>query len=110
MVYGNTVLINPSALNTTSKQLQKKLKHAKDFGVEGNFNKANSKKFNSAINQHLNAPDTKMIPGTYRSDPVKHYLNIKSSLNVITDQSGRFISGWRLNSSQLQNILNHGGL
>jgi len=51
-------------LNTTAKQLQKKFKHAADFGVTGNFSKANAAKFNSAINQHLNSSGVKAIQGT----------------------------------------------
>ena len=97
-------------VNTTQKQLQKKFKHASDFGVTGNYSKANAKKFNSAVNQHLNAPGTRPIQGTYRGDPVTHHLDPNTGLNVITDQSGNFVSGWRLGPEQLQNVLQHGGL
>jgi hypothetical protein len=90
--------------------LQKKFKHAGDFGVPGNYSKANAKKFNSAINQHLNAPNVKPTPGTYRGDQVIHHLDPDTGLNVITDQTGNFVSGWRLGNEQLQNVLQHGGL
>lgn len=43
---GSNVLLN------TSRQLQAKFKHAGDFGVVGNYSKANAGKFSSAINQH----------------------------------------------------------
>lgn len=97
-------------INTSAKQLQRKFKHAKDFGVLGNFSKANSKKFNSAINQHLNASSTKVIQGKYRGNSVTHHLNPKTGLNAMTDSSGKFISGWRLGSEQLKNVKKHGGL
>ena len=48
----------------TQKQLQKKFKHAADFGVEGNCNKANAQIFDEAIQRHLNASGTKEIQGT----------------------------------------------
>lgn len=43
----------------STKQLQKKFKHAGDFGIECNFSKANAKNFNQAIQKHLNAARTK---------------------------------------------------
>ncbi len=97
-------------LLNTSEQLQKKFKHAGDFGVVGNYTKANAGKFSSAINQHINASGTQVIQGTYRGQSVVHYLNPTTGLNVISSPSGQFISGWTLNPIQLQNVLKHGGL
>lgn len=97
-------------LNTTAKQLQRKFKHAGDFGVTGNFSKANATRFNSAINQHINSSGVKLIQGTYRGNPVIHHLNPNTGLNVIANPNGTFLSGWRLNSAQLQNVVQHGGL
>ena len=97
-------------VNTNSRQLQKKYKHAKDFGIEGDYSPANARKFNSAINKHINAPETKKILGTFKNEPVMHFVDPRTGLNVITDRSGNFISGWKLNPIQLENILNHGGL
>lgn len=96
-------------LNNTRK-LQAKFKHAEDFGVVGNYSKENAAKFSSAINQHINSVGVETINGTYRGQSVIHYLNTKSGLNVISSPSGQFISGWKLNSAQLQNVLKHGGL
>ncbi len=59
-------------VNTTAKQLQRKFKHAKDFGIQGNFNPANAKRFNSTINQHLNAHGTQKIFGTLLKNVFKH--------------------------------------
>jgi len=97
-------------VNTTAKQLQKKFKHAADFGVDGNYNKANASEFNSAINQHINSSGVKVIQGTYRGNAVTHFLNPRTGLNVIVNPNGTFHSGWRLGSDQLMNILKHGGL
>ncbi len=100
----NSVLIN------SSKQLQAKFKHASDFGVLGNYSKANAGRFSSAINQHINSAGIRTINGTYRGQSVIHYLNPSTGLNVISNPAGQFISGWRLNPAQLQNVFKHGGL
>ncbi len=97
-------------LVATEKQLQKKFKHASDFSISGNFNKANAAKFGSAINQHINSPGVKAIQGTYRGKPVIHYINPETGLNVIADQAGNFVSGWKLGAEQLQNVLTRGSL
>lgn len=97
-------------VNTTVKQLQKKFKHAVDFGIKGNYSKANGLQFNSAINQHINSPGVRAIQGTYRGSPVTHYVNPSSGLNVIVGPNNQFISGWQLGADQLMNVLKHGGL
>lgn len=94
----------------TERQLQSKFKHAGDFGVAGNYSKANAALFSEAINRHINAPSVLRITGTYRGERVIHYLDPATGLNVIADEAGNFISGWRLSSGQLRNILEHGGL
>lgn len=99
-----------NVLLNTSRQLQAKFKHAGDFGVVGNYSKANAGKFSSAINQHINSAGVQTINGTYRGQSVIHYLNPNTGLNVISSPSGQFISGWKLNPAQLQNVLKHGGL
>jgi len=99
-----------SVLLNSSKQLQAKFKHAVDFGVEGNYNKINAARFSSAINQHINSQDIKVIWGTYHRQPAIHYLNPNTGLNVISTPNGQFWSGWKLSGEQMQNVLKHGGL
>jgi hypothetical protein len=94
----------------TPEQLQAKFKHAADFGVTGNYSKAKAVEFSQAIHQHVNSPGVRMIQGTYRGQSVTHFLDPSSGLDVIVDPAGTFISGWRLNTAQLQNVLSHGGL
>ena len=107
---------NPAArgastvLGRTSAQLASKFKHAKDFGVVGNYSKANAAEFSRAIHQHVNSPGVRAIQGTYHKAPVTHYLDPSSGLNVIADPAGNFVSGWRLGAEQLKNVLAHGGL
>jgi RHS repeat-associated protein len=97
-------------MNFAAKQLQKKFKHANDFGVSGNYNSANASKFQKAIEDHLANADTKVINGTYRGQSVTHYVNPNTGLNVMKDASGNFLSGWKLNPSQLTNVLTRGKL
>jgi len=106
--------LTPSAtsdvLLNSSKQLQSKFKHAADFGVTGNYSKANAAKFSAALNQHINSSSVSRIAGTYRGNPVTHYLDRSTGVNVIVDPSGAFVSGWKLGPEQLMNVLKHGGL
>jgi hypothetical protein len=99
----NTVIV-------TAKQLQAKFKHAVDFGIVGNYSNANATKFSVAILQHINSPDVKMVNGTFKGSPVIHYIDPNTGLNVMADLSANFMSGWKLNSEQLKNVLKHGGL
>jgi hypothetical protein len=54
------------------------------------------------LNQHINSPAVTKISGTYRGDPVTHFLDPATGLNVIVDPSGVFVSGWKLAPAQLQ--------
>lgn len=97
-------------MNATKTQLQTKFKYTIDFGVKGGWNKTAATRFNSAINQHINSSAVKTIRGTYRSKSVIHYVDPKTGLNVISDTSGKFITGWKLNPAQLHNVLTRGSL
>jgi 23S rRNA pseudoU1915 N3-methylase RlmH len=92
-------------INTSFKQLEKKFKHAIDFGITGNSNRANWIKFHSAINQHLNAAGTQIIHGAHRGSAAIFHYNPKTGLNVITDLNGKFVSGWKLTPGQANDIV-----
>lgn len=92
-----------------NKQLQKKWKHAADFGVNGNYNSANSAAYRQAIQSHMRDPGTQIIQGTYRGQQVTHFYNSQTGINVMTS-NGRFLSGWRLNATQMQNVVSRGAL
>lgn len=97
-------------VTTTPVQLQSKFKHAADFGINGNWNPENGKAFDAAIKAHVKSPDVQLIEGSYRGDPARIFVDPKSGLAVITTPSGEFISGWKLNPQQLQNVLTTGKL
>lgn len=97
-------------VNYTDKQLQKKYKHAKDFGVNDNYTKANAEKYRDALDAHVNDPGTNTIAGTYNNAPATHYYNPSTGLNVVTDSSGNFVSGWKLSPQQAWHVENGGNL
>jgi len=93
-----TIMFNP-------RQLQRKFKHAVDFGVMGKYSRQQATMFERAIRVHVENETTQMIPGTYRGEPVTHFVNLQTGLNVMRDMQGVFVSGWRLTSVQLANVL-----
>lgn len=97
-------------VNISDKQLQKKFKHAKDFGVEGNYSKANADKFKKSIEDHVANPNTKVVNGTYKGQPATIYTDPNSGLAVITKPNGDFVSGWKLSPDQLGHVMSHGNL
>ncbi len=65
-------------------------KHAKDFGVNDPWGKNAAANYQSALEAHVRDPGTQMFNGTYRGDPVIHYLNPSTGLNAVTDTSRNF--------------------
>lgn len=91
-------------------QSQHAYKHAGDFGVVGNANKAKLVEFEIAVKKHMAAPGTKLIEGPYRGNPATHFVDPNTGLNVIRDSSGNFLSGWKLNPQQLLHVIKSGKL
>lgn len=83
------------------KQLQKKWKHAEDFGVKANYSAKNAHLFESALNKHIKGA-TEILDTAYRGGQ-KVTIYIKSGKGVIVDKKGNFISGWKMNAAQLKN-------
>jgi len=50
------------------------------------------------------------MQGTYRGEPVTHFVEPNTGLNVIRDASNNFLSGWKLNLKQLEHVLRSGKL
>ena len=100
----------PSLNSTFDKnQLQKKFNHAKDFGVEGNFNPANRDLYQRKLIEHMKY--THAYLSTYRGRDVYHYYNPRTNLNVMVDRNtNKFISGWRLSDEQIINMKNNGNI
>lgn len=97
-------------IKVTAKQLQKKFKHAGDFGVAGTGTKEQLVQFEAALLSHVADMNTLHIDGSFRGDAAILHVDASTGLAVITDKSGIFISGWRLSGQQLQYALTTGKL
>ena len=93
-----------------AQKLQAKSKHAADFGVSGNWSKKTASEFEAALRTHLDSPGTTAIQGTYRGDPVTHFFDANTRLNVIVDANGGFVSGWKLSPAQAAHVTTTGKL
>ena len=93
-------------------QVRKKFKHAPDFGILGNPNRKNYELFKDRIVDHMKNPSTKIKEGTYKKNiEVLHYFNEETGLNVMIRQNDNtFLSGWKLNNKQLENVKDRGAL
>jgi len=94
----------------SSTQLQHEFKHAKDFGISGNWNKANGQAFETALQRHIVDPKTRAFKGTFNDQPVTHYYNSTTGNNVFIRPNGDFWGGWKLSLPQTEHILKHGDL
>lgn len=85
----------------TRKQLQRKYKHAIDFGItDTKINNETLTKFRDAIESHLTDKDT-VEKGTYRRDKgSKVYFNPKTMRAVIIRANGDFLSGWKIDPNE----------
>jgi hypothetical protein len=97
-----------SKLVHSAKQLQKKYKHAKDFGVDGNCNPANAKKYQQALDDFVDAPSTLAKNGSYRAQNVVFNYDPSTRLCVIQGTDGSFVSGWKLSADQFANLIKKG--
>tara|TARA_B110000046_G_scaffold91829_1_gene99860 strand:- start:649 stop:900 length:252 start_codon:yes stop_codon:yes gene_type:complete len=66
--------------------------------------------YQNQLQAHVNKENIRIIQGTYRGSPVVHYLDPITKLNVIVDKDGHFVSGWKLNEAQFENVKSRGVL
>ncbi|BEN44365.1 pyocin [Serratia sp. SRS-8-S-2018] len=81
----------------TRQQLDKKYKHASDFGVaDTRKNRETLTQYRDALEAHLKDKDT-VEKGTYRREKgAKVFFNSRTNNVVVLDKNGVFISGWHL--------------
>jgi hypothetical protein len=101
---------HPRTITFATRQLQRKFKHAAAFGVRGKYSRQQATMFERAMRAHVEDETTLVIPGTYRGEPVTHFVNPQTGLNVMRDAQDAFVSGWRLAPVQLANVLTSGSL
>jgi len=93
----------------SDKQLQKKFKHALVFGVEGHYNLSNLIAFKQALLKHIIDVNTVVIKGTYKGQPIKHFFNPGTKLNVLC-KNHQFLSAWHLSMKQEKHLLSDGNV
>ena len=80
-------------LHINPRTLQHEFKHAKDYGIFGNWNTANRDAFEQAIRDQINSVDNPII-GTYRTTKdVVHFYNPETGLDTMVDLNGNFVAG-----------------
>jgi Colicin D len=97
-------------MNFEPRQVQSKFKHAKDFGIEGFYTQSSGIQLEAAMEAHLVSPITQPITGTYRRVAVIHWFNSATNLNLISDLSDNFISGWKPSLDQVIAVTTTGNL
>lgn len=91
-------------------RLQHSFKHAADFGINGPWSKATGEQFRTVLEAHIRSGNTLVIQGTFRGQPVTHFLNPRTSLNVMRKVNGDLLSGWRLGPDAMGHLLRYGRL
>jgi len=98
---GNSVA--EALTSVTQKQLDKKFKHASDFGVV--TTKKNSEtlaQYESAIKAHMSSAST-ILQGTYGFvKDSRVFFNSSTNNAVVLDASGNFVTGFRLSPGTQQ--------
>lgn len=108
----STGIISESVAFST-KQLDKKFKHAADFDVTTTRKNGDTiAEYQTAIKSHLDNKTT-YEHGTYFLVPEsKVFFNPQTNNVVVVDKSGNFVSGWKLDpqTKQYENFINNGTL
>jgi RHS repeat-associated protein len=92
-------------------QIQKKYKHAPEFGITEDWNPQNGIRFMEALRNHVFGDGTIRIEGTWdHMEPAIYYFDQTTNLVVWTDPYGNFVSGWKLTEIQVDYLLTTGNL
>ena len=97
-------------LNYPPKQLQKKFKHAADFGISGNWNSQAAGTFQDVLQRFAHDPTNVMKSGTYHGEPATLIYNTGSNLCEVLRPDGTFWTAFRLGDEQLKNVIEGGSL
>lgn len=93
------------------QQLQKKFKHAKDFGVDSSWSNDAAGEYEQALRRFAEDPGNEVnTAGEYRGQPAILIYNRSSSLCEVLYPDGTFWSAWKLRPGQLKNVIERGSL
>ena len=99
-------------MTAREQQLQRKYKHAGEFGVDGPYNRSNGERFERALDDFVSRDDVEVLVGTMRgqSGAITFHYDAQTRQCVMTNAEGHFVSAWRLSARQLQALLEKGHL
>lgn len=97
-------------LSVNSAQLEAKFKHAADFGVVEARGASGFDAFGKAVDAFVADLGTVRVVGTYRGNPAILNYNPTTAQVVVQATDGAFISGWKMSSAQLQNVITRASL
>jgi RHS repeat-associated protein len=98
-------------MSFTDSQVQSQLaQHGGDFGFKGANNVAGRLDYISRLVDHVDAPGTTRIVGTYRGEGAIHYVNPETGLNLFTTPQRGFWAAWQLGPEQVENVILRGSL
>lgn len=101
---------NHPELKTERGQLEKKYKHAPDFGVTESRGAEGFKKFDESLQDFTKSPATESKVGTYHGQPAILHFDRQTGQAIVQKPSGEFWTGWRLSPDQLNNVITRGKL
>jgi filamentous hemagglutinin len=112
-VSGGDKVANEVSATFSNSQLDKKFKHADDFGISTTKkNPETLSQYQAAIESHLSNAST-YAHGTYQYVPGSTvYFNPVTNNVVIIGKDGSFVSGWKLapGTTQFENFIKNGVL
>ena len=90
-------------------QLQKKFKHAVDFGVKGNYSKSNRTKFETALRNHV-SKSTHIYKTKHSGQSGYVIMHLKGNNAAFFKENGAFITAYKLTTTQKNNFIRIGEL
>ncbi|MDV8023883.1 colicin D domain-containing protein [Rhodococcus sp. IEGM 1330] len=102
--------IDPVDVTFDAGQIEKKFKHAADFGVSEPRGSDGFRHFTERVREFMVDPKTEHISGTYRGDEVLLSVNPDTKLIVVQGPDGRFVTGWEMSEDQMASVLSEGRL
>lgn len=102
--------IDPVDVTFDAGQIEKKFKHAADFGVSEPRGSDGFRHFTERVREFMADPKTEHISGTYRGDEVLLSVNPDTKLIVVQRPDGKFVSGWEMSEDQMASVLSEGRL
>lgn len=106
-IRGAKTILGGAELVIDARQLQKKFKHAPDFGVHGNWNTENAEAFARAVQEHVARTDP--VTGTLNRQSGTWYFDPQTGVGAFFNDANEFVTGFRLTPGQIGHFPNVGG-